>query len=188
MSASYREVPRKGRGNERDGEKPTHSEDERRKDDGRTSELQQGADDGQYHPHEFDLDGREGEDKAVPRNRSIDTRFQKGNRGGPGRPKGSRNIATIIRAVSNEKVTVVDGGRKRRMSRIEVSYRKLMQEAAKGNLRAIMEVIKLVERYGPEELQGLPVPETMKLDLAALQAMLENHQSIADDATETGGE
>jgi hypothetical protein len=54
------------------------------------------------------------------------TRFAPGKSGNPrGRPKGSRSVAAILDGIMSQKVTVSEGGRTRRVSRLEVMLLRL---------------------------------------------------------------
>jgi hypothetical protein len=65
-------------------------------------------------------------------------RFVKGQSGNPsGRPKGSRNPATIIEKACRESIQVMINGKTRIMSKFEAVMVQLVNQAVAGDLRAI---------------------------------------------------
>ena len=109
-----------------------------------------------------------------------ETKFGKGNKAGKGRPKGARNLKTIVNQASARKVAVKDGSKVRKMQKIEVTVDRLNNKAIAGDLKAIAMVIALQERYGPQEDPEGPSPEELKLDLDSLRDFL-RFQPEADD-------
>ena len=101
-----------------------------------------------------------------------ETQFGKGNKAGKGRPKGARNLKTIVNQASARKVAVKDGSKVRKLSRIDVTLERLNNKAIAGDLKAIAMVIALQERYGPQEDPEGPSPEELKLDLDSLRDFL----------------
>jgi len=73
--------------------------------------------------------------------------FRPGQSGNPGgRPKGARSLSAIVRAaLLGEKLEVTLNGRRRRVSKFEVSIIQLANRAAQGQERATREAIRLVE-------------------------------------------
>jgi len=64
--------------------------------------------------------------------------FRKGQSGNPkGRPKGSKNFATIFHDVGRQKVKVTDNGITREITKFEASAMQLMNKAAAGDMRAL---------------------------------------------------
>ena len=75
------------------------------------------------------------------------TRFEQGNRAGVrGRPKGSPNLATVLKKAAREKVTVTERGRRKHMTKIEAAAKQLLTQAAGGDARAIQLAIELLDR------------------------------------------
>lgn len=70
---------------------------------------------------------------------------QSGNR--RGRPTGSRPVGAILKDIMYEKVTVVEGGHRRRIPRLVVMLRQLTADAARGDARAIKLTLELHDRY-----------------------------------------
>ena len=68
----------------------------------------------------------------------AETRFQKGQSGNPhGRPRGSKNLATIVRQAANERVTIVVKGKQHSITKLEAAAKQLANKAAQGDLKAM---------------------------------------------------
>jgi len=77
------------------------------------------------------------------------TQFRKGVSGNPnGRPKGSKNLASIFRKISEEKVQVNGPNGPRYISKLEAGITQLANRAAKGDLKAIRELISWKRAFG----------------------------------------
>jgi hypothetical protein len=79
------------------------------------------------------------------------TRFKKGRSGNPyGRPKGALNSLTkAINKTLSQGFEVTDAnGRSQRISMIEVTWRRLIDSAVAGDLKAIAEVLELCCAFG----------------------------------------
>ena len=76
--------------------------------------------------------------------------FQKGRSGNPkGRPKGSKNLATLLNQALDEKVYVTEDGRRRRITKRELVVKQLVNKSAAADLRAIKQLTDIVERVEP---------------------------------------
>lgn len=72
------------------------------------------------------------------------SRFVKGRSGNPqGRPRGSKNLATLLSEALNEKVTVVENGRRRKITKREAVIAQLVNKSAGADLRAIKMVFDI---------------------------------------------
>ena len=88
----------------------------------------------------------------------LATRFQKGVSGNPrGRPKGARNLSTVVAAALNEKVLITENGRKRRISKYEAAVKQLVNRAAGGEARATQLLLGLIQA-GEARAAEAPVP------------------------------
>ena len=77
------------------------------------------------------------------------SRFKSGISGNAkGRPKGSKNLKTLIRRAMTSTIAIQEGSRSRRVSKIEGVVLRQIQDALKGNDRAAMAVIKMAIQMG----------------------------------------
>lgn len=100
----------------------------------------------------------------------LHSRFKPGGKGGPGRPKGAKNRATLLREALDTPRPVTVEGRRRRMSAQELGYRQLAMKIAKGDLKAISLAEQLRNSLcGPEEAADAAVPPLTDAELAILR-------------------
>jgi hypothetical protein len=72
--------------------------------------------------------------------------FQKGRSGNPkGRPKGSKNLATLVAQALDEKVMFTEDGRRRRVTKRELVVTQLVNKSAAADLRAIKQLTDIVQ-------------------------------------------
>jgi hypothetical protein len=76
----------------------------------------------------------------------VGTRFRPGQSGNPrGRPRGARNLSTIVAAALSERVAVNENGRRRRISKLDAAVKQLVNRAASGEMRATQLLLVLVQ-------------------------------------------
>ena len=107
------------------------------------------------------------------------TRFQKGQSGNPrGRPKGGpKNLATIVESATSELVEVREHGRPRRISKLEVAVKQLVNKAASGDLRAVHQLLNQIisEKQITPPSEAAPIDET---DQKVMQGIVERLRRI----------
>jgi Family of unknown function (DUF5681) len=65
------------------------------------------------------------------------TRFQKGRSGNPaGRPRGKKNLATLLSDALDQKIVVVENGQRKRISKREAIVTQLVNKSASADLKA----------------------------------------------------
>jgi len=73
------------------------------------------------------------------------TRFTKGQSGNPaGRPKGAKNLASIIIAQAMQLITVAENGKTRQVTKLEAAMTQLVNKAAAGDFasyRLLLQVL-----------------------------------------------
>lgn len=96
-----------------------------------------------------------------------------------GRPPGSKNHKTIMREIAKEMHTVVEDGKQRSRSTLELMLLALRNRAVQGDVRAIDEIQKYMAKYGQQtnRTQGgylvAPAPMTQE------EAIEEAKQALA---------
>ena len=82
-------------------------------------------------------------------------KFKEGESGNPsGRPKGTKNLSTILKRMLEEEIEIkIDGVRERKTLQ-EVLIRKLITKATSGDLRAIVEIFDRVEGKATVEVNN----------------------------------
>ena len=80
------------------------------------------------------------------------TRWGPGQSGNPnGRPKGSKNAATMAKAALSRKVAATINGRKRQMTVAEIAYRRLGDKAMAGDQKAFGFLLTLANNIEPSD-------------------------------------
>jgi len=107
------------------------------------------------------------------------SQFKPGNKQGKGRPRGSRNVKSIVRDVLEDKVPVKINGKTRKVSPIELGVRQLVRKANAGDLKAISHVLALGERYSPPDDDARIPEDQTAFDLETIRhylMMREDHE------------
>ena len=76
----------------------------------------------------------------------LDTRFKRGQSGNPkGRPPGAKNLASLLNEALNELVIIKEDGGRKRISKRKAACKQLVNEAAKGNWRALKLLVDILQ-------------------------------------------
>jgi len=106
------------------------------------------------------------------------TRFKKGQSGNPkGRPKGSFNVSTLFTKTLREKVVINENGQRKTVTKLEAALKQLVNKAASGDLRAIMQLAGLAREC--EAKENLPEAQTQQigeLDQEVINGILQRFQ------------
>ena len=76
----------------------------------------------------------------------LHTRFRKGQSGNPrGRPRGSKNLSTLLTDALNEPVDVTEDGKRRTISKRELGVRQLVNKFAMAEAQATKILLGLMQ-------------------------------------------
>jgi hypothetical protein len=101
------------------------------------------------------------------------TRFKKGESGNPkGRPKGSRSVGALLQEILEQRISVTENGRARRVAALEVMLRRLANDAMRNDVAALKTILTLVDRYGEAPESQIKLDELMEEDRAILANFL----------------
>jgi hypothetical protein len=79
----------------------------------------------------------------------LASRFKRGTSGNAkGRPKGSKNLKTLIRDAMTASISIQEGAKTKRVSRIEGVVLRQLQKALMGSDQAAMAVVKMALQLG----------------------------------------
>jgi hypothetical protein len=93
-----------------------------------------------------------------------DTRFKRGQSGNPrGRPPGAKNLSSLLNEALNELVVVTENGGRKRISKRQAAFKQLVNDAAKGNWRALKLLVDLLQDI---ERRSEPQTEESSFSLA----------------------
>jgi Family of unknown function (DUF5681) len=108
--------------------------------------------------------------------------FQKGRSGNPkGRPKGSKNLATLLTEALDEKVQVTEDGKRRRVTKRELVIKQLVNKSASADLRAIKQLTDIVERAERRKGDSPAAPPTQDFTAADEEVIAELRKRIERD-------
>lgn len=123
------------------------------------------------------------------------SRFKKGTSGNPkGRPKGSQHLATTFTQLADEKMWVNTPNGRKRMTRVEMGIAQLLNRCAKGDPKAMREVMHWKKVFGdvvpplvPPIIQisfRTPKPYAVETQQTEIQEERILEGEVADDDTE----
>lgn len=95
---------------------------------------------------------------------------QSGNKSG--RKKGCKNRKTIVRAAERKTFTVRKAGRPRKMTTTEIGLHNLQQDILRGDRKAFLDYLAIVERYGDRDETNASMQELLAEDQSILANML----------------
>lgn len=113
------------------------------------------------------------------------TRFKKGVSGNmQGRPKGSKNLSTIIMEAARAQVTATIDGKPRRITKLQATAYQLANKAASGDPRAIANFLDWINEI--ERRAAADRPAEYPFGPGDLEVVREIHQRMKKCADEEG--
>jgi hypothetical protein len=123
----------------------------------------------------------------------ADTRFVKGQSGNPhGRPKGKRNLATMLQAALNETVMITENGKRKQITKLEATFKQIVNKAASGDIASTKLLIQmfpwletLLDEKATKSISNEADLEVMKhLQKRLLAEAGRNHTATTNDTVE----
>jgi hypothetical protein len=97
------------------------------------------------------------------------SRFTKGRSGNPrGRPKGSRNLATMIIEELTRTVSVVENGKRTKVPKIRVAVRQALNRAMAGDFKALHQIINMLRSH--DVLKRVDLRRSTKMNVPLIQS------------------
>ena len=82
----------------------------------------------------------------------LHTRFQKGKSGNPkGRPRGRKNMSTLLSSALNASIVVVANGRRRKITKREAIVTQLVNKSAAADLKATQIVLAMLRELESQD-------------------------------------
>jgi hypothetical protein len=76
----------------------------------------------------------------------VHSRFQKGRSGNPkGRPRGRKNMSTLLSAALDASIIVVENGRRKKITKREAIVTQLVNKSASADLKATQIVLAMLQ-------------------------------------------
>jgi hypothetical protein len=114
------------------------------------------------------------------------SQFRKGISGNPkGRPKGTRNLATVLANALQERVIINENGRRRTVTKLDAAVKQLVDKAASGDLAAMRPLMILAgstEDHSADPLEK----QAPEVDLRVMRGVLKRLEGcLQEDKNET---
>jgi len=103
------------------------------------------------------------------------SRFRRGKSGNPkGRPKGSKNLSTIMMEAARAPVTATINGKIRKITKLEATAMQLATKAAAGDRAAMGQFLDWMDEYEARAAAARPAEFPLsEMDLEVLRAVYE---------------
>jgi hypothetical protein len=105
------------------------------------------------------------------------TQFRKGTSGNlKGRPKGSKNLSTLLTEAADDRVSATIAGKARNISKLQATAMQLATKAASGDLAAINKFIALMDEI--ESRAAAAKPSQFPLSEANMEVIQETYERM----------
>ena len=114
------------------------------------------------------------------------TQFKKGETGNKrGRPKGSKNLATLMMQAAHNPVTAIIGGKKRTISSLHATTMQLAKKAAGGDSKSMAKFLDWVDKIESRAAATRPTQFPLsEPDVQVLRAAYERMKQCNPDGSE----
>jgi len=103
--------------------------------------------------------------------------FRKGTSGNPkGRPKGAKNLATVLERILRERVVISEHGARKTVTKLEAAMKQLANKAAGGDIVAIRQLIAFAASAGLEAENIDTKDQVSGSDLKLMNRLIERLQ------------
>ncbi len=104
-----------------------------------------------------------------------ETQFVAGQSGNPrGRPRGARGVGDLLGDLIRQKIPVTDNGKTRKMPVFEVMLRRLLNDAMRGDAKAVKLFLSLADRYVTATEAAIQSGDVLAEDEAILSQYLKD--------------
>ena len=108
----------------------------------------------------------------------VHTRFQKGKSGNPkGRPRGMKNMSTLLSTALNASIVVVANGRRKKITKREAIVTQLVNKSAAADLKAtqiVLAMLRDLECHADDPGEATVFTEADQEIIRRIQARLRN--------------
>lgn len=112
--------------------------------------------------------------------------FKKGQSGNPkGRPKGSRNFATVISTELNSRMPINENGKRRNLTKREIIAKQLVNKALGGDPKSIPILLNETRAHDAEKAEKSAPHPVSPQDSAVIEGIIERLRA-ADAARKDG--
>src|SRR5271155_6281298 len=110
----------------------------------------------------------------------LHTRFQKGKSGNPkGRPRGKKNMSTLLSTALNASIVVVANGRRKKITKREAIVTQLVNKSASADLKAtqiVLAMLRDLDSRADASEDPAPFTETDLQVIQRIQARLRSEK------------
>jgi hypothetical protein len=109
-------------------------------------------------------------------------RFKSGSSGNlKGRPRGSKNLASLFAKLADQEITITENGHKRRITKGEAVILQMLTKALSGDLRASKEVVQLMLHAEAAQERHVTSRPDLEWSKTILKSFLKRASQVSGD-------